>query len=652
MGRLVKLSELSPTERINPDSVKRRSEAGSSRNIDILLQGRTDWDSLDYLRKQTDRVLRYYLGDGWSDKVPVPGKGEISEEDYIKSQGKVPLQQNILRHLGRRIIGAYRSNDKVPICSARDKAEEEASHTMNDLLGYNWELNKSKGAMARTMEYMLCSAVAARHHWFGSKNGVTDCWNEELLVDRLFWDPAAQKNDLSDARRIGYLYDMPLAKVLSQFAHSPREYQLIVEAYRYASNPVALEGIYRTFGKQRLETYDFFIPEDPAMCRVIAMWTLEQKPAIYCHDWLKGDWYHIDLNEMSSVKETNAARIAEYAKSGIPENEVPLIETEWKLRDYWYYRYLTPTGIVLAEGETPYNHGKPPIVVKIYSMIGGRVRSMFAEMLDIQRMVNRLATKYSWIIDAAAKGTLMMADDAISDMMPIEEVRKQYAKVGGVVLYNANTKIGAPTQVSSNNTNIGIMELLNFNLKMIEDIASVNGAMQGKPGYSGTSGTLYAQQTQNSLMGLLDLMEEYDEFVVDNARMLLSNIQQYYDPQKVIEIVGLEAEDVTAQAEKVLNIAYDINVTQSTSSAIYKERANEWLMRMLELGVVNLEPVLEVGHFPFGERLLQAIKEQQQQLAKGEEVQPLPQDLMNEVQQGADMNTVQRLYDAMKRQAA
>ena len=44
----------------------------------------------------------------------------------------------------------------------------------------------------------------------------------------------------------------------------------------------------------------------------------------------------------------------------------------------------------------------------------------------------------------------------------------------------------------------GDYELLNLQLKLINDISGVNSAMQGKQPSAGTAASLYAQQVQNS----------------------------------------------------------------------------------------------------------------------------------------------------------
>ena len=70
-----------------------------------------------------------------------------------------------------------------------------------------------------------------------------------------------------------------------------------------------------------------------------------------------------------------------------------------------------------------------------------------------------------------------------------------------------------PRQVSGNATNIGISELLDIQLKMLEDISGVNGALQGNVTGNSISGTLYNQQTQNALTSLSDILDTFASFI-------------------------------------------------------------------------------------------------------------------------------------------
>ena len=652
MGRLIRLSEVKPQGKETIDSVKRFREIGSNQNFNLLMQGQVYYDALRPLREDGERCLRYEMGDGWSDYIPV-GNRMMKEEDYIKSQGKVPLQQNLIRRLVRNVVGLYRTDDKEPLCVARDKKEQAAGNTMSELLSYNWQRNKNKSKYSRGMEVFCIYGQIFNRHWIGWDKGQYDCWSTREDSNRMFWDISAEKDDLSDARMIGCIRDMSRSEMLKTFARSPKDYQRLVEVYKSCANKEMLQSQYERFGRKKLNNYDFFIPEDPSKCRVIEIWTLEQRPCYHCHDWLSGDYFVIFEDDFDAeVTQVNEARKATYANEGYNVDDAPLITYEWGIDEYWYYRYLTPSGIILQEGVTPYQHGGHPWVCKLYPMINGKVRSFVYDLIDIQRMVNRLITKHNWIIDASAKGALLMDERGMSDKQDEEQILDNWAKIGGVIFYNSANGGNPPRQLSANNTNVGIMELLNVQLKFIEDISSVNGALQGKPGYSSTSGVLYQQQQESGVRGLADLIESYNEFVCANAEVDVKNIQQSYDMAKVIEIVGEEGEDVTLKAEKAMNVDYDLSIVESTSSATYADRINEPLMNLLAQGFIDLRQMLKAGKFSFADRLLQALDEREEQLKNGQMPDALPQDVVQQAQQGADMGTVQRIYDAMRQPAA
>ena len=678
--KLLTLSDVGITERRDLDSVEAANSSYSTA-ASLLWQAQEYWYELAPLRREGERCRRYYFGDAWSDYVMVDHQ-RVREDDYIRSQGKVPLQNNVIRRLGRNVVGLFRDEDKMPVCVARDKQEQSLGETMSELLSYNWELNHLKGLFARSLERFLIYGVVAHRHWFGWKKDKCDVWQEPLDINRLFWDTTIESDNAEDASMIGYVHDLSPNSLLRQFAHSPQQAQQLTQLYSFACDQGYIQNSFSHFGydmtlRHRADVFDFLIPYDHSKCRVIEIWTKEQKPRYHCHDLLTGECYKIEAADKPAlVDSVNRARLAQYANAGVGEHDVPLIETRWMMDSYWYYRFLSPTGVVIQEGETPYLHQGTPFVLKLYPMINGTVRSFVADLLDIQRMINRLVTKYDWILSASAQGNLVMEVNSVSDKMPLEQISNNWARVGGVVLYDSKKgTLPAPRQVSANNVNIGIMELLNVQLKMIEDISSVNGALQGKPGYAGVSGAAYQQQTQNSTKGLLDLLETFDEFVVDNERLDIKNIQQSYDVAKVKNIAGTESEDISLHAQKVLNADYDLSIAQSASSPTYKERANEWLMQLLNAGVISVEQLLKVGNFPFGDKLLQEL--QSAVTAQGNPAPAAPDninaadptapnspspasapqsllspELQQQVSQGVNMDAVNRLYAALKQSAA
>lgn len=121
--RLFPLSRVKSRE-VEMDSVLSQREYGFRRAFDVLMQAQTAWDRMSKFRKDRERNKRYTYGDQWDDVISVDGK-YMSEASYIKSQGNVPLKNNIIRRLVRNVLGVYRSQSKEPACTARDRDEQK-----------------------------------------------------------------------------------------------------------------------------------------------------------------------------------------------------------------------------------------------------------------------------------------------------------------------------------------------------------------------------------------------------------------------------------------------------------------------------------------------------------------------------------------------
>ena len=333
---------------------------------------------------------------------------------------------------------------------------------------------------------------------------------------------------------------------------------------------------------------------------------------------------------------------------GIPENDVPLIEATWFIDDYWYFYYLSPFGDILAEGETPYEHGSHPYVFKAYPFIDCEIHSFVADVIDQQRYTNRLITLYDWIMRASAKGVLMMPEDSKPDSMSMEDIASEWASFNGIILYKPSKYGKVPEQVSANSTNIGISELLNLQLKFFEDISGVNGALQGKPGFSGESAAHFNQQTQNATMSLLDILETFSSFVIDGAHKDVKNIQQFYNSKRIINIAGKSGANIVYDPKKIRDVEFDFSITESTATPAYRMFANDFLMQLYQTQAISVEQLLEFGSFPFAKDLLQSIKSQKEQMEQGQVPDGISPQLMQQAQQGANMDAVNRLYGAMK----
>ena len=633
------------------DSVVASKQFGDRRAFSILMEAQQYWSNMSRFRRDRERNKRYAYGEQWKDIVVVDGN-EMTEEEYIYSQGSVPLKNNLIRRLVRNVLGVYRSQSKEPTCTARDRDEQKLGETMSTILQCNMQVNRMTEVNARTMEEFLISGLIVHRKWFGWRNDKCDCWTDYVNPNNFFIDNNMRDFRGWDVSCLGEVHDVSFETLCGQFAETPQQYELLARIYAAARDKRNIATTCENFGYSRPKNYDFLFTSDPGRCRVIEVWRKESKPRYRCHDYNNGDIYKVDIEDYHDMVEAvNEERIRKGLAAGMPMDEIPLIKAKWFIDDYWYFYYLTPFGHILKEGETPYEHKSHPYVFKAYPFIDGEIHSFVADVIDQQRYTNRLITLYDWIMRASAKGVLLFPEECLPTGMDINDIADEWSRFNGVIAIKTKGNAQVPQQIANNSTNIGISELLNIQLKFFEDISGVNGALQGKPGFSGMSASLYSQQTQNATTSLLDLLDSFSMFVIDAAYKDVKNIQQFYDTKRVFNISGKNGAQIEYDPKKIRDVEFDLSIVESTSTPVYRQMANEFLMEIWKSGQISLQQLLQHGDFPFADELLQSLQSQQEQLERGENPDGLSPELLAQVRQGANMNAVNQAHQMLRRSA-
>ncbi|WP_302249863.1 hypothetical protein [uncultured Alistipes sp.] len=647
--RLIPLSRIRPEQEM--DSVVASKQFGDRRAFSILMEAQQYWSNMSRFRRDRERNKRYAYGEQWKDIVVVDGN-EMTEEEYIYSQGSVPLKNNLIRRLVRNVLGVYRSQSKEPTCTARDRDEQKLGETMSTILQCNMQVNRMTEVNARTMEEFLISGLIVHRKWFGWRNDKCDCWTDYVNPNNFFIDNNMRDFRGWDVSCLGEVHDVSFETLCGQFAETPQQYELLARIYAAARDKRNIATTCENFGYSRPKNYDFLFTSDPGRCRVIEVWRKESKPRYRCHDYNNGDIYKVDVEDYHDMVEAvNEERIRKGLAAGMPMDEIPLIKAKWFIDDYWYFYYLTPFGHILKEGETPYEHKSHPYVFKAYPFIDGEIHSFVADVIDQQRYTNRLITLYDWIMRASAKGVLLFPEECLPTGMDINDIADEWSRFNGVIAIKTKGNAQVPQQIANNSTNIGISELLNIQLKFFEDISGVNGALQGKPGFSGMSASLYSQQTQNATTSLLDLLDSFSMFVIDAAYKDVKNIQQFYDTKRVFNISGKNGAQIEYDPKKIRDVEFDLSIVESTSTPVYRQMANEFLMEIWKSGQISLQQLLQHGDFPFADELLQSLQSQQEQLERGENPDGLSPELLAQVRQGANMNAVNQAHQMLRRSA-
>lgn len=493
--------------------------------FDLLMTARAHWNAMASFRAERERCKRYAYGRQWEDTIFADGRW-MKESEYIRSQGNIPLKNNLIRRIVRNVVGVFRNQYTPPSATGLDLEPSPRTDLMLKALDRASRANCLEELYARTMEEFLISGMAVHRKWRGERNGVSGVWTDYVQPDYFFIDTNCRDFRGWDASIVGEIHDVEFGELLCRLATDKKSVSTLKRIYSAAADRNRLSGVCSQFGVSDCDvTLDFLTPSHAGRCRVIEIWRKEPCGRWRCHDRADGTLFRIDDSRYQEVVEQeNLRRLEAARRDGIPERSVALINAEWIMEEVWHYYFLSPLGDLLAEGDSPYPDGGHPYVFKAYPFIDAEIHSFVSDLIDQQRYVNRLVTLYDWVMRASAKGVLLFPEGALPDDVDIDEISSEWSRFNGVILFKPKPGMPMPQQISGNAANIGITELLQVQLKMMEDVSGVNGALQGKLESGAVSGTLYNQQTRHALTGLLDILQSFGAFIRDGAKKDLSFI--------------------------------------------------------------------------------------------------------------------------------
>jgi hypothetical protein len=617
-------------------AIQWRREAGTSDSVRLLEQARRYWDSLDNFRERAIRAFKYYSGDQWSDVIDDPDSlGQtIIEEDYISGQGKIPLKQNIMRQIGKNLLGQYRTNPTQSIVNARAREEQGTSEMLSNALQCAQETNMTTELDARMFEqFFLCGlAMQKIRYRLWPERELEDVWLENINQHRVFFNTNVQDPRLPEINMIGEIIDTTIDNIIASFAKSKKDEQRLRDLYQIRDK----EKWATTVGLSDVNIKDisFYLPADPDTARLFEIWHMVGEWRYRAHDPIDGSVkIYTDRKEADEINEERKQMARE---QGIPAEEVPLVLIEDYYDQPWKVKYLTPYGDVLYEAyaEDIYKHREHPYIMALYPLINGRVWGMMEDIIDQQRYINRLIILLDFIISASAKGVLLVYEDQIPDG-DREKFLKDWRSFNGVIILNRNNLPGdLPKQISANSTNVGIVEMLTIQMRLVQEISGVNTAIQGIQPQSGTPASRYAMESQHSSLNNLDLMSTYSMFKQKRDMKMLKVITQFYQEPRYLAIAGttFSEEAKLYNPEKVKDMEFDVVVSRSNDTPIDRMRMDEMLLELLKGQFINIEQYLEHCSMPYADKMLDTVKKQKEMLQQGQVPEGLPPEQMQQLQ--------------------
>lgn len=618
-------------------SVASNLSKDSKKGYNILLEAQFHYDSGDDFRKEYALNADYLNGNQWNEMVEVHKDGcteTMTEEEYIRRQGRVPITNNIFQRISRSILGVDGQSPKDVIAVARDRAEQSYGETASTLLQCCWQRNYMDISRSHSLLSFLQSSTAFNYINYGWRDGELDVDIERCSPRDMILDNGMRDFLMRDCRIIGRLHEYTIGHLIEEFAVTPADARALRKEYTECLDDAFIRDFGERFGSPRLNNIDFMKPNTYGNCRVIEVWRKETERV----------WHLVDTASGSCESCTDE----QYQLEIIPENRrreeqakltgaaPSLIEAEEGYEGVWHYYFLTPTGKIIASGTTPFLHKSHPWAGLLFPMTDGVIRAIFSDLRPQQRAVNRALIIQDFMNAASAKG-LLLAPEGAFEGQDMEQVAEEWTKFNGIVMYKPGPNGEKPEQVKASTLHDGNMAMLETMLKLIDDLAGTNAALQGKSEFAGMSGVLFAQQTQNASISLVNYFNHMDAFTLYTAKKTLKTMLQFYPIERIRKICGADA----VVPDDIAEVEYDLSLSLSQKTMVYRQNAITPLMEFYRNKDLSLHQLCEIAPLEYADKILQVIDRDQEQMAMLQQQQQQLQQQPSSVPMPNDSGSMQ-----------
>jgi len=599
-------------------------------SLDILTYAGQCNDSFYSYRNQADRSARYYKGEQWGDPVEIKDcfgcTKTITEEEYIKSQGRPALKHNLIRPIVRNVLGQFRNSPYKSIVYSSDEggqlAADQMSVKLNDVLSFNDVTERD----AREYESFLVTGAAIYTTGYAYSDTLRQPMPYFASIDyhRYFQNPDAVDVAGKDVHFCGDFIDIPLDAVKECYAHNREQEAALESIYHHESH--ILPVMYDSFVQANPAAKSFLGTANDGNCRVVRVCRMEGFWDLTVHDYADASYDTYSTREFpnkeAEIEEEIRRRKAMAAQMGVdyddPASQLKIVYEKKYVRR-WVYYHLSPWGHILWQAENPYSHNGSCYIAKFYPLFQGQAYGMVYDLIDQQRMVNRMLINLDFAMSASQQGVLIVDENSIPDDMDLEDIAEEWVKYRGVIKLKLKDGAQIPVQLAGHQVNIGQFEMVNLMMKLMMDISGVQGAMQGKAAPAGTPAALYVEQVNNSQVNVLDYSESFAWFLEQRDYKIIQIIQQFMDDSYNPAPEGSSEEAKHYNAAEVRKYKLKNRIRRSMDSAVVRLFHQQLLANLLMNGASTIQQYAAMG-IPFGDDLVQKLGEAQTQLQNGQNV--------------------------------
>ena len=612
----------------------------TKRTRTLVNAAREYYDNMYELHEKWHRANDYVMGRQLNDEFIYNGR-RMSTVQYLQMKGLPAMQNDFISDKMLTLVGLVRQQNTTSIFKAVDERGQDYVALFNEMARQNNNNNHRAQQDAEQFRNFLVYGMPLMKTVWDYREGREDVWCDQVDIYNVALPPFS-KSDLSDVEFIAEAHDCTWGKILKDFAKTDKEEEELRRIYQ------PLQSIGRDTGRrgtglnQRTGHDDFLHSNTVGRYRVLEIWTLERRKALFVHDNLTGECGYQPLANKQALHEENVRRwqqnivTDENGEPVLDENgqrqyyvdpqkwqKENIIDFEPETEEIWYVRFLTPDGHLLKESISPYKvlrndyyYYFHPYTALAYPCAEGEVRSMVMTLEDRQDATNHYMVMLDFIIHNEAKGALAIDMEALSDEQSWEEQVDQYAKIDGVLLYTSKKGGNLPQSLKSQSNPATIDWMIKYSEQQITQQSGVQQSLQGAH-ITNTSGVQYRMERESAATTVSDYIESFNQFKLRVAQKQLWVMQCYYQNNRCAQITGedyMTYYDEEMMSDVDLAVAIDLD----TNSAIIRDKIDDLLYNLMNQKYIDPVEMLQAGSFIGSERarrLLEKKKEEQQQMA-------------------------------------
>lgn len=402
----------------------------------------------------------------------------------------------------------------------------------------------------------------------------------------MYWDHAARAKNLSDARRIWEVKEIPESVALEMFDDKdPSELDAGWAKGTTSQQPIDSDPQNRYTGEGEERTK----PTDK-MVTIVHLQYKDKETRYDVADRMTG--------QVSEVTKEQLAKIQARAEiAGIPLAVAK--KTVSIVRNVFIGASVLHNGKALCD-----KHFSLKCVTAYKEHSTGTFYGLMRMMKDPQRWANKWMSQALHILNSNAKGGLMMEEDAVEDVRDFE---KNWARPDKVALLKpgaiAGQKIKEKPQAQMP---ASFYQMMEFAIQSVRDVTGVSVELLGMR-EANQAASLENQRKQAGMNILAPLYDNLKRYRRDHGKLMLAIIQKYLNDGRLVRIVGEDGAKYVPLALEA-DAQFDVIVDDQPNSPDHKMQIWTTLAPYLQ----NLPPQIQVAlldYSPFPPSVVEKVRE-------------------------------------------